>query len=104
MPKPARVALVTYGKLPGLSPDDNVLRSALERAGAMPVAVVWDDPGVDWRTFDVVVVRSTWDYHLRLDQFRAWIDARENDGSRLFNPPRVLRWNADKKYLSELQT
>jgi len=99
-----RIALVTYNKLPGLSPDDNVLRAALERAGATAEGVVWDDASVEWRSFDVVVVRSTWDYHLRLNEFRDWIDAREQDGSRVFNPPRILRWNTDKKYLSELQT
>ena len=97
-----RIALVTYAKLPDLSPDDKILRAALETTGAIAEAVVWDDARVAWPTFDMVVVRSTWDYHLRLPEFRGWIDARARDGSHVLNPPAVLRWNAEKTYLADL--
>jgi len=103
MPPTPRIALVTCQKLPELSPDDQVLQAALRRLGADAEGMVWDDPNVDWAGFDVAVVRSTWDYHLRLDDFRAWIDARERDGSRVQNHPAVLRWNAEKTYLAELE-
>src|SRR5262245_59149221 len=102
MSKP-RIALVTCKKLPELSPDDQVLQAALEREGAVAKGLVWDDEGVEWNAFDVVVVRSTWDYHLRLDDFHAWIAARERDGSRVLNQPAVLRWNSEKTYLAELE-
>jgi glutathione synthase/RimK-type ligase-like ATP-grasp enzyme len=101
MTKP-RVALVTYRNLPELSPDDEVLRSALDDAGIRAEPAVWDDPGVEWSRFDLVVVRSTWDYHLRLEEFLAWIAARAQD-ARLSNAPEVLRWNARKTYLAELE-
>src|SRR3954463_11600239 len=94
-----RIALVTYEELPELSHDDNILRAALERVGAIVEAVVWTDARVAWPSFDAVVVRSTWDYHRRLAEFRAWIDARERDGSHVQNPTAVLRWNAEKTYL-----
>src|SRR5262245_13625804 len=103
MPRKPHVALVTCKKLPELSPDDQVLQAALEREGAVAEGVVWDDAGVDWSAFDVTVVRSTWDYHLRLDDFREWIDARERDGSHVLNRPIVLRWNSEKTYLAELE-
>jgi hypothetical protein len=63
------------------------------------VPAVWDDPGVDWSAFDLVVVRSTWDYTGRRDEFVAWA---EGVGDRLVNPPEVIRWNTDKRYLAEL--
>jgi glutathione synthase/RimK-type ligase-like ATP-grasp enzyme len=90
-----RVALVTCAELPDGDPDDAPLPAAF---GGAPW-VVWDDPAVDWDAFDVVLVRSTWDYHDRRDDFLAWAD---RVGDRLVNPPDVLRDNTDKRYLARL--
>lgn len=95
------IALVTWRGLPELAADDRLLRDALVRRGHGVRAVVWDDPSVEWRAFDAIVVRSTWDYHKRADEFRAWLDRM--DGLPLWNPPAVLRWNTHKSYLLDLQ-
>ena len=62
------------------------------------MAAVWDDAGVDWRGFDLVVVRSTWDYPARRDEFLVWAASVP----RILNSPEVLRWNTDKRYLAAL--
>ena len=62
----------------------------------------WDDPSVEWGAYAVVVVRSTWDYPLRRDEFLAWADAVAAV-THIANPPDVLRWNTDKRYLRELE-
>ena len=63
----------------------------------------WDDADVDWLRYGAVVLRSTWDYHHRIAEFtRGWIDRLEAIGARLWNPPRILRWNTDKRYLARL--
>lgn len=98
----ARIALVTYEALPELSPDDQLLVQALVARGAGVAAEAWDDARVDWDQFDVAVVRSTWDYHLRLETFAEWIEARARGAARVENPPSVLRWNASKRYLREI--
>ena len=64
--------------------------------------VDWDDPSVEWDAYAVVVVRSTWDYPLRRDEFLAWADGVAG-ATQLANPPDVLRWNTDKRYLRELE-
>ncbi|MCU1483410.1 MAG: hypothetical protein JWN67_156 [Actinomycetia bacterium] len=65
----------------------------------VPVEQVrWDDPGVDWSAYDLVVVRSTWDCVERPDAFLAWVDSVP----QLLNPPAMLRWNLDKRHLIEL--
>lgn len=62
---------------------------------------VWTDPDVDWGRFDVVIVRSTWDYHERRDQFLQW--ARQVEAvSTLWNPIGLIEWNTDKRYLLDL--
>lgn len=98
-----RIALATCARLPALTPDDRLLAAALERRGATPCARVWDDAGVPWREHDGVVIRSCWDYHLRLAEFTAWLDRLERSRVRVWNPPALLRWNANKRYLRELE-
>jgi O-ureido-D-serine cyclo-ligase len=56
---------------------------------------------VRWTAFDVAILRSTWDYSLRLDEFLAWV-GRTARQTRLLNPAEVVRWNVDKRYLDEL--
>jgi glutathione synthase/RimK-type ligase-like ATP-grasp enzyme len=98
----ARIAFVTYEGLPELNADDRRAAAALEDLGLPTDAVRWDDRGADWLGYGAVVLRSTWDYHRRVDEFHAWIDRMEAIGARLWNPPRVLRWNTDKRYLARM--
>jgi hypothetical protein len=60
----------------------------------------WDDASVDWEAFDRVVIRSTWDYTGRVEEFLAWC-ARVGP-HRLRNPPDLVAFNADKRYLGRL--
>jgi glutathione synthase/RimK-type ligase-like ATP-grasp enzyme len=96
---PARVALATCAALPDLHEDDVLLLDALRARGADARPAVWDDPGVDWAAADLVVVRDTWDYVDRLPEFLAWAGRVP----RLANPAAVLRWNTDKRYLTQLR-
>ena len=61
----------------------------------------WDDPSVDWSRFSAAVIRSTWDYHQRLDQFLDWAE-RVAQLTRLVNPVDLIRSNVDKGYLVDL--
>lgn len=95
------IALATCEELPDLDPDDAPLLAALRERGLDPRPVVWTDPGVDWAAFEVCLIRSVWDYFLRLEEFLAWVD-RAGAATTLLNPPATVRWNADKRYLREL--
>ncbi|MDX6197845.1 MAG: hypothetical protein QOJ79_996 [Actinomycetota bacterium] len=78
-------------------PDEPALIAALARAGVAAQGHPWDDD-LDWSSYDLVVVRSTWDYIARREEFLAWAGAVP----RLANPVSVLRWNTDKRYLERL--
>ena len=93
-----RIALVTCSTLPDLDPDDQRLLGPLRARGAEPVPAVWDDPSVDWSAFDLAVIRNTWDYTARRDEFVAWA----RSVPRLANPAPVIEWNTDKRYLADL--
>ncbi len=94
----ARVALATCAELPRLGDDEPLLLQALRDRGIAAEPAVWDDGDVDWGAFELVVVRSTWDYAPRRDQFVAWARALP----RVLNPAEVIAWNTDKRYLGEL--
>ena len=96
-----KVALATSDKFPDLSPDDADLAATLRAIGIDAAPVVWSGD-VDWRAFDAVVIRSCWDYHLRVAEFTEWIAMLERERVRMFNPPEVVRWNMHKSYLFEL--
>lgn len=64
--------------------------------------VVWDAAEAAWPVFDRIVLRSAWDYHLRLPEFAAWLEARARDGNPLLNPETLVRWNLHKSYLDDL--
>ena len=93
-----RVALATAATWPDLDGDSALLVPALAALGVDAEPAVWDDPAVDWAAYDLVLVRSTWDYVPRRDEFLAW--ARRVP--RLHNPADVLAWNTDKTYLRSL--
>lgn len=73
----------------------------LERELPDAEVVDWNDDRVDWSRFDVIVLRSPWDYHRRRDEFLAWAHA-VSGVARLWNPVEVVEWNTDKRYLDEL--
>lgn len=102
MSPPTRIALATYSKFPALTDDDRPLVPALAARDVEAHPVVWDDPHVDWTAFTAVVIRSCWDYHLRHNDFLAWVSHLEQAGVPVWNPPAVLRWNAEKTYLRDL--
>jgi len=105
MPKPPHnVALVTYDARPEPTDDDRLLVDALSARGVSVRAIPWSDPDARWGAFDTVIVRSCWDYFLRADEFHAWLDRLEAGRARVHNDARILRWNADKTYLRELET
>jgi glutathione synthase/RimK-type ligase-like ATP-grasp enzyme len=100
--KTPSVALATSRDLADLWAGDRLFLHELRRRALTAAPLVWDDEDVDWRAWDVVVIRSCWDYHLKIDRFRAWIDRLEAAGVPVVNPPDVLRWNMHKGYLLEV--
>ncbi|MDL2335376.1 MAG: hypothetical protein QFC55_05035, partial [Chloroflexota bacterium] len=93
-----RIALATCAALPDLDPDEQLLLEPLRALGVEARAAVWDDATVDWAAFDLVVIRSTWEYASRRDEFVAWT----RSVPRIVNPANVVAWNTDKHYLRDL--
>jgi glutathione synthase/RimK-type ligase-like ATP-grasp enzyme len=78
-----------------------LLVKALVARGARAEWVVWNDPDVDWTAYELIVVRCTWDYHERVEEFRAWVQSRAV-ATRLVNTPTLVLGNLHKGYLADL--
>ena len=98
-----RIALANSADHAELHPHDLPLAAALRTAGLEPVAEVWTDPSVDWSSYDAVLLRSVWDYHVRHLEFTEWLGQLDKAGVPVLNDSDLVRWNADKSYLLELR-
>jgi hypothetical protein len=97
------ILLATQRESPGLTPSDGLLAAALEVRGARVSSRPWDSIDPSSSAGRMVCIRSTWDYHLRVKEFAAWVSGFRNQPGRLWNPPATVLWNLDKDYLRSLE-
>jgi glutathione synthase/RimK-type ligase-like ATP-grasp enzyme len=95
---PGPVAIASCTAVVGKDEDDLRLISALAKRGIAAVHAAWDDDLVNWQSFPLVIIRSTWDYPERRDEFLARVSGLR----RVLNPLPILQWNTDKHYLQDL--
>ena len=80
----------------------DLILAAGKRRGVEFEIVYWDEMDLPRRGFDLAVIRTTWDYTERADQFLAALESHERNGLCVCNPSQVVRWNMRKTYLQEL--
>jgi hypothetical protein len=99
---PGHIALVTNA-LPTPYEDTDLpfLVAGLTTSGFSPRIVVWGDPDVIWVDFELIIIRSPWDYPDVPDAFLDWL-ARVEATTNVLNAPELIRWNIDKAYLRDL--
>ncbi len=88
--------------LAGFVSDDQILNSELAANNWETETVSWKTPSADWNNFDIVLVRTTWDYHLFPKEFVGVIDDIDASRARLENSANLIKWNISKTYLREL--
>ena len=102
MADPTRIALVTCERPIERDQDLDFLVPALKRRGAEVETPGWSDSRVDWSSFDLAMISSTWDYYERQREFRDWLRATDR-ATTLINSLDLVEWNLDKRYLLELE-
>jgi hypothetical protein len=91
-----RIVLAGCPKLIDGDGDDDGLVPALRQRGLAARWMSWDDPHT--LSADLVILRATWDYTERLEEFLDWTRRVPH----LLNAPEVVAWNTDKRYLHDL--
>ena len=81
--------------------EDRLVLEALQKLGLKTIRKSWDDPEFDWSSTKYALFRTTWDYFDRYDEFSKWF---EDTSQRTYfiNPKKLIDWNIDKHYLSDL--
>jgi len=97
-----RIALITWSGLPEGAESERLLLPHLAAGGVDAQLVNWSDPASDYARFDLVVLRTCWDYHLRIADFTEWL-RRTARVAPVLNALETVLWNHNKFYLHELE-
>ncbi len=102
MPPRRRCAFLSTDRLDGFVCDDDLAIEPLRALGWSVESLPWRAPRVEWRRFDAVVIRSTWDYQHDPRAFLAALERIAASGTLLQNPLELVGWNLHKSYLGDL--
>lgn len=80
----------------------DALRPPMEARGMVLHDIAWDNPDTDWRSYDLAIIGTTWDYWDRVPEFFATLEKIETL-TTLHNPTALVKWNSRKTYLKELE-
>ena len=81
---------------------DNLLIEPLNDAGWHCDTLSWRAKGICWDDYQLVMVRSPWDYQLDCQAFLKVLAEIDESSAHLDNPLNIIQWNIDKKYLRAL--
>jgi len=98
-----RCAFLTMDNMKSFVSDDKLAVDVLLNMDWEVETIPWRQPNIDWDAFDVVVIRSTWDYHDDPDLFIKVLRQIEASDTRLENALAPVKWNVDKRYLHDLE-
>ena len=100
--KTKNICFLSCRDVDNLIVDDHLAIKQMEELGEYKVSTIaWDDEA-DWSSFDLVVIRTTWDYVPRHAEFLKKLE-KIASLTKLLNTPEVVKWNHHKGYLKELE-
>lgn len=79
--------------------DEVPVVQALRAKGYAVDCPAWDDDTVNWQAYNMVIVRTCWNYMEDTNAFLRWLAARNEENCPLYNSPKTILWNINKNYL-----
>ncbi|WJG09625.1 hypothetical protein [Aliiglaciecola sp. LCG003] len=98
-----KLAILSTDDLEDFFVYDHLAYEPLKQAGWEVEEVSWHAKDVDWEQFEVVVIRSTWDYQSYCSEFVAVLEKINAGSAKLENSLNLVKWNISKNYLLELE-
>jgi glutathione synthase/RimK-type ligase-like ATP-grasp enzyme len=103
----AKLAFVGYKAqekyLQGVTNDEDAdVLTFLKAKGLQIDFVIWNDESIDWNSYDVVIIKSPWDYHEKIDAFYTWLEELKKLSVKVLNPVDIIKWNSNKHYLDDI--
>jgi glutathione synthase/RimK-type ligase-like ATP-grasp enzyme len=100
----ARCAFLSTNNLEAFFVYDDLVKPYLAELGWQTDDISWHDNDVDYNQYDMVIVRSTWDYQAHAEAFMRTLHRIDSSTARLENSLSLMQWNMSKSYLRELET
>jgi glutathione synthase/RimK-type ligase-like ATP-grasp enzyme len=102
------IALVTYQdkgayNTINVNNEDDTLINFLNSKGLAITKEIWNDEKVKWENYDLAILKSPWDYFDLIEDFYAWLNKLQKLNIKLLNPIDIVKWNADKHYLKDIE-
>ena len=97
-----KCAILSMDNLDDFGVYDHLLDQPLQALGWQTEVVSWRSPSVNWSDYEVVIIRSPWDYQDDMASFLQVLSAIEQSSARLENSLAVVKWNINKSYLKSL--
>lgn len=93
------------GRFLSVVPNEDEMLLTLFRSHNHTVELkVWDDESVNWNAYDIIIIKSTWDYFIdKIENFYKWLDYIKAQNIPCLNHPDLIKWNADKHYLLDIE-
>lgn len=82
--------------------EDKILTQEFEKRAWSVRRVDWSRKDFDWKNVGIILVRSTWDYHDKWNEFHSFLKEWKAK-VKFANPVDTLLWNMDKHYLLDLE-
>lgn len=98
-----RCAFLSMNSLEDFFAYDEMLFEPLAKLGWQAEEVSWRKRDTDWDLYDVVVIRSTWDYQTDPQAFLACLEKIEASTAHLENSLKLVKWNVSKDYLKDIE-
>lgn len=99
----ASIAFLTMDSLDGFVSYDGLVRDILRERSFRVDEISWRAADAHWDQYDLVVIRSPWDYQQACDEFLGVLARIEASTARLENSLDIVRWNIQKTYLRQLE-
>lgn len=83
--------------------EDKLLSSILDSLSIDYRFEIWSDESVNWQQYDMLLLKSPWDYFDYFPQFAHWCKQIQSFGIPVLNDLSTVLWNSNKSYLLEIQ-
>lgn len=97
-----KCAILSMDSLADFEAYDDLIDQPMFALGWQTEVVSWRNSSVDWSDYEVVVIRSPWDYQDDMVSFIQVLEHIEQSSARLENSLAVVQWNINKIYLTHL--
>jgi len=103
-----KIGFLSTAEKPDMMPYDLQAKEMLKESNVDVEIIFWENYNEDnahqLAAYDLVVMRTCWNYYKNIPEFLKFLDLLEQSGANMYNPVNLIKWNIDKKYLLELQS